>query len=126
MEKPTRYSYQYLLRMPMTEAVTLEEGGDWLRFSEARNNPDVFPSVHAIRFVGGHEWDCVNGWRNNGVSSTAGKGQTCALSELRDAPKSYKRIDTDAAHVETEPFMDVVDAVKFLESLGYTVSKARL
>lgn len=88
-----RYRYHYLLRMPMTEAVTDQEGGEWIPFGDF-----IGSSIHSIKFVGGHEWDCVNGWRNTETSSTAGRGLTCRVSKTRDAPNSYKRIATDKAY----------------------------
>lgn len=94
--KKTRFKYHYLIRMPMTEAVTFEEGGDWVSFESLKGGPWRSKDnrlVHSIRFVGGHEWDAFNGWRNTEFSSTAGRNLTCRDSKLRDAPESYNRIE---------------------------------
>jgi hypothetical protein len=99
-KKPTKYRYHYLLRMPMTEAVTFEEGGAWVPFEQlAAEGSSLCPvrnrRVHSIRFAGGHEWDAVNGWRMTDISSTSGKGLTCRGSKFRaEPPKSYKRVDS--------------------------------
>ena len=72
----------------MTEVVTDTEGGDWVPFHEFKGR-----TIHSIRFIGGHEWDAVNGWRNTAASSTSGRKWTCRKSALRDAPRSYERVD---------------------------------
>jgi hypothetical protein len=100
-KKPTKFKYHYLLRMPMTEAVTFEEGGAWVPFEELTKNDGGYGTwraagrlIHSIRFAGGHEWDAVNGWRMTDISSTSGKGVTCRESKFRaEPPMSYKRVD---------------------------------
>lgn len=75
-----------LIRMPMTEAVTTEEGGEWIPFRKFAGG-----AVHAIRFVGGHEWDAVNGWRITDYSSSAGKWNLC---RARGGAASLRPIET--------------------------------
>ena len=82
----TRYKYELLTRIPMTEAVLLEEGGDWVPFAtlkrSSRDHMDggraACLTIHAIRFVGGHIWDAVNGWRDTDASSTDGGCPPCS------------------------------------------------
>lgn len=106
-KKITKFRYHYLLRMPMTAFVTDKEGGDWIPFKEFKGK-----TIHSIHFMGGHQWDCVNGWRNNDTSSTAGRMLTCRLSELRDAPASYERIESDETYrIAKFPEVPHVEAV---------------
>lgn len=48
--------------MPSTEAVTIEEGGPWYRWSDRGELPKI-RTVHSVRFSDGSIWDAVNGWR---------------------------------------------------------------
>lgn len=60
---------------PKTEAVTLEEGGEWIAFDDVQANGVPWNAkgrlVHAIRFEDASEWDPLNGWRDGGLPQEA-------------------------------------------------------
>ncbi len=49
--------------VPLTIAVTDKEGGEWIPFGQFKG-----ATVHSIRFAGGYEWDCKNGWRTKVIA----------------------------------------------------------